>query len=65
MRQALRFKSIKTKILIGFGVGVMLVGIMGTVNYFTVKETTSNTEQIVEEQIPFLISSETLSAKMF
>lgn len=40
MRRALRFKSIKIKMLWEFGIVVSLAGLMRTLNYYTIKEST-------------------------
>lgn len=65
MKKRLQFKSLKTKLLVAFGILVILSGTLGTLNYYTIKGSNATTEKVMNEQIPTLIDVEEISSKMF
>lgn len=58
MKNNLKFKSIRSKILFGFGLIITLVLIMNVLNYLGFKTITKQSEDIIDEQLPILIIEE-------
>lgn len=57
----LRFKSITTKMLLGFSIVFILVLGVGAFNFFSVQKVNNDTEYILEEELPVLIANEQLA----
>ncbi|MFD2044947.1 methyl-accepting chemotaxis protein [Ornithinibacillus salinisoli] len=64
MKKRLQFKSIRTKLLAGFSLIILLAIIMGGYNYYAVNQTMTNTKDIVEKEMELLIADEKLSFDM-
>lgn len=64
MRKLLQFKSIKTKILVGFALIIILVLGMGVGNYLSINQVNSDMEEIVDKQLPLLVLDEDLLYNM-
>lgn len=60
MRRLLAFKSIKTKILFGFGVLIVLVFGMGTLSYLSIHNIHKDMDEIISKQLPLLVLDEDL-----
>lgn len=57
-------KSIRGKILAGFGVLILLTVILSVFNYLQTRESNENTNQIMDHQLPLLIADEKLAYNM-
>ncbi len=57
----LRFKSITSKMLLGFSIVFILVLGVGAYNFLSVQKVNSDTEYILEEELPALIANEQLA----
>lgn len=64
MREVFKFKSIKTKILSSFGLIILLVLSMGTVNYISVDSINDDMTEIIGKQLPLLVLDEDLTYNM-
>lgn len=64
MKKLFKFKSIRAKILFGFSIVIILTGAFGTYNFVTSKSINSDTEKIINDQLPLLIADETLGFNM-
>lgn len=64
MRKLFQFKSIKTKILVGFGLIIILVIGMGVGNYLSINQVNNDMEEIVENELPLLVLDENLLYNM-
>ncbi|MBU8881357.1 HAMP domain-containing protein [Bacillus sp. FJAT-29790] len=60
----LNFKSIKTKMLFGFSIVILLVVIFGVYNYFVIKKSNEEARNIVEKELPLLIANEEMARTM-
>ena len=60
-----QFKRLRTKILAGFGLLIFIVFLMSTYNYMTISKMNSQTSDIVDEQLPLLISEKDLLAEIY
>ncbi|MEI3607371.1 HAMP domain-containing methyl-accepting chemotaxis protein [Pseudogracilibacillus sp. SE30717A] len=65
MKKAFNFKSIRTKILVGFSLIILLVAGLSIYNLISSFQMNEKTEDIIERQIDLLILDEQLTAKMF
>ncbi len=61
MKEFFNFKSIRTKILLGFSVLIFLTLVLGAYSYFSIKRINDDTENMVNKQLPLLIADETLA----
>lgn len=64
MKRIFTFKSVKTKIMFGFGLLIILVLGMGALSYFSVENINNKTKEIVEKELPLLILDEDLTYNM-
>jgi methyl-accepting chemotaxis protein len=55
------FKSIKTKIIVGFSVIILLVLVLAFFNLMSLHKMNNNTKGIAEEQLPLLIADEQIA----
>lgn len=62
MKNLLKFKSIKTKILFGFSLIILIVIGLGIMNFMITTNSNDNTRNMIEEQLPLLIADESLAA---
>ncbi|WP_077624599.1 methyl-accepting chemotaxis protein [Sediminibacillus massiliensis] len=58
------FKTLKTRILFGFGLIVFMVLLLGAFNFFAVDRINSGSSEIVDEQLPMLIADENIAFNM-
>lgn len=58
------FKSIRSKIMFGFGILIALVLILVLLSYLSIDKLNSNTEEIVDEKVEQLILVKNLSFNM-
>jgi len=56
-----KLKSLKHKLLLGFGIVILLILIIGIINLISVNKVNKATEEIVEEELPYLISNAGIS----
>ncbi|RHW36714.1 methyl-accepting chemotaxis protein [Lysinibacillus yapensis] len=61
MKKQFNFKSIKTKILFGFSLVILLVVLFGIYNYSSIKKSNEEAKNIVERELPMLIANEQMS----
>ncbi|RKD25797.1 chemotaxis protein [Ammoniphilus oxalaticus] len=54
MGRFIRFRTIRTKMLFGFSLVLLLVGILGVYNYLAVNHMSNNTRVIIEEDTPIV-----------
>ena len=64
MKKRFNFKSIKTKMLFGFSVVILLVILFGIYNYSVIKTNNEDTKNIVEKELPLLIANEQFALTM-
>lgn len=64
MKNLLKMKSIKMKILLGFAVVIVLVLGLGIFNFYSINKVNSDTEDIVNDQLPLLVADEKLAFNM-
>ncbi|MFJ7825459.1 methyl-accepting chemotaxis protein [Psychrobacillus sp. NPDC096623] len=64
MKKLLQIKSIKTKILMGFTLVILLTLILGIYSYYAVNKSNKSTEEIVNNQLQLLIADEKLAFSM-
>ncbi|GAA0301984.1 methyl-accepting chemotaxis protein [Gracilibacillus halotolerans] len=64
MRKLFQFKSIKTKILVGFGLIIVLALGLGVGNYLSINQVNNDMEEIVDKQLPLLVLDEDLLYNM-
>ncbi|MFC4388002.1 methyl-accepting chemotaxis protein [Gracilibacillus marinus] len=64
MKKLFNFKSIKTKIMFGFGIVIALVFTMSVLVYLSFERINNDTKEMVEEQLPLLILDKDLSYNM-
>ncbi|WP_274379931.1 methyl-accepting chemotaxis protein [Halalkalibacillus sediminis] len=60
----MNFKSIRMKILAGFLIIILLVVSLGAFNFYSISQVNTNTEDIVDEQLPVLLADEKLAFNM-
>lgn len=61
MRKIFRFKSIRAKILSGFGLIIVLVLILSVLNFLGLRTINQQTDHMVNEELPFLVMSEKMA----
>ncbi|MBO1002004.1 methyl-accepting chemotaxis protein [Pseudogracilibacillus auburnensis] len=64
MKSLLNFRSIKTKMIVGFMVVVLFIVIYGIYNYITLHKMNDSTEKVLDEDLPLLIANEQLAKIM-
>ena len=64
MKTLFKFKTISAKILFGFSTVIILTGVFGAYNFIASKSINSDTEDIINYQLPLLIADETLGFNM-
>lgn len=64
LKKLLQFKSIKTKILMGFSIVILLTLILGMYSYYAVNKSNNSTEEIVNNQLQLLIADDKLAFSM-
>lgn len=64
MKKLLQFKSIRTKIMFGFTLLIVLVLAMGVYNYFSIKKVNDDMSEILDKQLPLLVLDEDLVYNM-
>ncbi|WP_226667752.1 methyl-accepting chemotaxis protein [Metabacillus litoralis] len=60
----MKLKSIRTKILLGFSIVILLTIAFGAYNFIASKSINSDAKNIINQQIPLLIADETLGQNM-
>lgn len=63
-KNPVRLKSIKTKMLAGFSIVILLVGVLGAYNFWSTTKVNKNTETIVNKELALLISDDQLTVSM-
>ena len=61
LKEALNFKSLRTKILLAFMTIIVLVIILATIMIVTIAKTNNRTEQMVDEELALLIANDQLT----
>lgn len=56
-----KLKSVRHKLLAGFGLVIMLIVAIGVYNYFSVRNVNIQTSEVVDRQVPFLVSNSRIS----
>ncbi|GAB3068763.1 methyl-accepting chemotaxis protein [Virgibacillus ainsalahensis] len=64
MKKGLHFKSIRARILTGFGVVVLLVLLLGIFNILSTQKTNNDMEEMMDHQLSLLIADEQLAFNM-
>ncbi|MBY0124117.1 methyl-accepting chemotaxis protein [Bacillus sp. S/N-304-OC-R1] len=64
MGRLINFKSIKTKILFGFSLVIILVLLLGSFTLYEINKTNKETEQIVNKELQLLIANQQMSNTM-
>lgn len=54
-----KLRSVRQKLLAGFGFVILLIVGIGTYNYYSTKQINERTEEIMDEQLPYLVSNAT------
>lgn len=65
LKKLFNFKSIRTKMIVGFSTVLILVIGLAVYNYMIMANVNKTTESILEEELPLLITDEKLSANMY
>lgn len=63
MKNIFNFKTIKTKMLAGFSVVIILIIVLGAVSVTTFTKSSEDMSNIVENQLALLVADETINAK--
>lgn len=64
MKKAIRFSSIKQKLIFGFSLIILLVVLLGIFNFVTTNSTNEAVESIAKEELPLVTASEGLVATL-
>ncbi|WP_226037138.1 methyl-accepting chemotaxis protein [Aquibacillus saliphilus] len=64
MKNLLNFKSIRIKILFGFSLVILMVLILGVLNFLSINNINKDTGDIIDEQLPLLVANEKLAFNM-
>lgn len=64
MKKLLNFKSIKTKILFGFSLVILLVLLLGGFSFYQISTTNKDTETIVDEELKLVIANQQMANSM-
>ncbi|MDY0407463.1 CHASE3 domain-containing protein [Paracerasibacillus soli] len=64
MKRLFQLDSIRKKIMFSFSIVLVLVFLLGGYNYLAIKALNSNTSEIVDQQLPLLISDEKIALDM-
>ncbi|WP_431028493.1 methyl-accepting chemotaxis protein [Lysinibacillus sp. LZ02] len=64
LKQQFNFKSIKTKILLGFSFIILIIILFGAYNYSAVKKNNETAKNVVEKELPLLIANEQIARTM-
>ncbi|MUK89042.1 HAMP domain-containing protein [Ornithinibacillus sp. L9] len=64
MKSKFQFKSIRTKLLVGFSLIIALALVMAVYNNITTNLTINNTKDVAEKELPLLIADEKLAYNM-
>lgn len=64
MKNFLKFKSVQTKIFIGFLVVLVVNAMMSSFHYFSTQQVNVQTNEVIENRLPLLVSSNKLLIEM-
>lgn len=64
MKKLFQFKSIRSRLLVGFGIVILLVAVLIGVNIYSTYKTNKQTESIMDHELALLITDEEMAKNM-
>ncbi|WP_217587173.1 methyl-accepting chemotaxis protein [Lentibacillus saliphilus] len=65
MKKRLSFKRIRTKLLLSFGVIIILTSLISLLSYIMTEDINEDTKEIMKEELPLLIMEKNLATNMY